>query len=123
MSADILGYKVSDADIFSRGSLKLSYDLLRPSNPALALQVRNIINGEPLPKEEGEDHNKNSDHFRVTIDSFQVRAVVEGLMTYNQDELLAKKQPGLAVMAKALMEDWIVLAHKMVSELPANQRP
>ncbi len=123
MSADILGYKVSDADIFSRGSLKLSYDLLRPSNPALALQVRNIINGEPLPKEEGEDHNKNSDHFRVTIDSFQVRAVVEGLMAYNQDELLAKKQPGLAVMAKALMEDWIVLAHKMVSELPANQRP
>jgi len=48
---------------------------------------------------------------------------VEGLMTYNQNEILAKQQPGLAVMAKALMEDWIVLAKKMISELPADQRP
>ncbi len=122
MNADSLGYNASDADVFSRGSLKLSYDLLRKPNPALALQVRNIINGEALPKAEDSD-NKNSDHFRVTLDSFQVRAVVEGLMEYNQNEILAKKQPGLAVMAKALMEDWIILAHKMVSELPANQRP
>jgi len=123
MSEESQQYKASDADVFSRGSLKLSYDLLRASNPALALQVRNIISGEPLPKEGADSDNKNSDHFRVTLDSFQVRAVVEGLMTYNQNEILAKQQPGLAVMAKALMEDWIVLAKKMISELPADQRP
>ncbi|MEY8203757.1 MAG: hypothetical protein RPR40_01675 [Bermanella sp.] len=123
MSEDSTEYEMSDADVFSRGSLKLSYDLLRQANPSLALQVRNIISGEPLPKEGVDNTNKNSDHFRVTLDSFQVRAVVEGLMAYNQNEVLAKKQPGLAVMAKALMEDWIVLARKMVSELPAHQRP
>ena len=123
MSQDKPSFQVSDADVFSRGSLKLSYDCLRQSNPALALQVRNIINGEPLPKDGTDKENKNSDHFRVTLDSFQVRAVGEGLMVYNQNELLAKQQPGLAVMAKALMEDWIVLAKKMISELPADQRP
>ncbi len=123
MDQDSPSFQVSDADVFSRGSLKLSYDCLRQSNPALALQVRNMINGEALPKDPSETGNKNSDHFRVTLDSFQVRAVVECLMEYNQNEILAKQQPGLAVMAKALMEDWIVLAKKMISELPADQRP
>jgi hypothetical protein len=123
MSQDSEDFKVSDSDVFSRGSLKLTYDLLRQSNPALALQVRNIVSGEALPKADVNEGNANSDHFKVTLDSFQVRAVVEGLMQYNQDELLAKKQPGLAVMAKALMEDWIVLARKMVGELPMDQRP
>ncbi len=123
MSQDSERFQVSDPDVFSRGSLKLSYDLLRHTNPALALQVRNIVSGEALPKDDATDENLNSDHFRVTLDSFQVRAVVEGLMQYNQDELLAKKQPGLAVMAKALMEDWIVLARKMISELPDSQKP
>jgi hypothetical protein len=123
MSQDNEDFKVSDSYVFSRGSLKLTYDLLRQSNPALALQVRNIVSGEALPKADANEGNENSDHFKVTLDSFQVRAVVEGLMQYNQDELLAKKQPGLAVMAKALMDDWIVLARKMVSELPVDQRP
>ena len=46
-------YQISDAEVFSRGSLKLTYDLLRKKNPSLALAVRNMINGEPLPKKEG----------------------------------------------------------------------
>ncbi len=58
MSEDSQQYKASDADVFSRGSLKLSYDLLRASNPALALQVRNIVSGEPLPKEGADSDNK-----------------------------------------------------------------
>jgi len=123
MSQDKQSDKPSDANVFSRGSLKLSYELLRKSNPALALEVRNIIAGKALSKVGSELENKNNDYFRVSLDSFQVRAVVEGLMAFNQNEILVKQQPGLSVMAKALMEDWMVLAHKMVSELPIEQRP
>ena len=116
-------YQTSDPDIFSRGSIKLTYDLLRKKNPALALTVRNLITDTPLPKEEGALDDKNSDHFKVTLNSFEVRAVVEYLMEYGRDDDEIKSKLGMAVMAKALMEDWIVLAHKMVSELPENQRP
>lgn len=116
-------YQTCDPDIFSRGSIKLTYDLLRKKNPALALTVRNMITDTPLPKQEGELNDKNSDHFKVTLNSFEVRAVVEYLMEYGRDDDEIKSKLGMAVMAKALMEDWIVLAHKMVSELPENQKP
>ena len=123
MSQNSHYYQTSDPDIFSRGSIKLTYDLLRKKNPALALTVRNMITDSPLPKEEGQIEDKNSDHFKVTLNSFEVRAVVEYLMEYGQNDTDIKSTLGMAVMAKALMEDWIVLAHKMVSELPKNQRP
>ncbi len=116
-------YQISDADVFSRGSLKLTYDLLRKKNPALALAVRNIINCEALPRVDEDNDSPNSDHFRVPLDSFQVRAVVEGLMEYDQAITGQSEQAGLAIMAKTLMEDWIALAHKMVNELPADQKP
>lgn len=44
----------SDPYVFSRGSLKLTYDLLRPINPSLALVIRNITSLSPLPKLEGD---------------------------------------------------------------------
>jgi hypothetical protein len=123
VSQDSAIYQSSDPDIFSRGSIKLTYDLLRKKNPALALTVRNLITDTPLPKKEGQLDDKNSDHFKVTLNSFEVRAVVEYLMEYGQDDGEIQSKIGMAVMAKALMEDWIVLAHKMVSELPKNQQP
>jgi hypothetical protein len=110
---------VKPIDVFSRGSLKLTYDALRSINPMLALQVRNISQGEPLPKAEHETNNKHADYFIVDLDSFQVREVVEGLMTCADDE----ENRGLAIMAKSLQQDWINLAHKMIEDLPENQRP
>jgi hypothetical protein len=96
-------------DVFSRGSLKLTYDALRQINPMLALQVRNITQGEPLPKAGAETDNKHTDYFFVDLDSLQVTAVLKGLVTCadNQDNR------GLAIMAKSLIQDWTNLAHKM----------
>lgn len=111
--------KEKPADVFSRGSLKLTYDVLRPINPMLALQVRNISQGQPLPKPKGEEDNQHSDYFLVTLDSFQVRAVVEGLVSCAEND----ENKGMAIMAKSLQQDWINLAHKMISELPEQQRP
>ncbi|MFT6154365.1 MAG: hypothetical protein ACJA0E_000188 [Bermanella sp.] len=101
-------------NVFSRGSLKLTYDALRQINPMLALQVRNITQGQPLPKNRSDADNKHADYFTVDLDSFQVRAVVEGLMACSDN----KDNRGLAIMAKSLLQDWKNLVHKMINELP-----
>ena len=106
-------------DVFSRGSLKLTYDALRPFNPMLALQVRNIIHGEPLPKSDHEEDNEHTDYFKVTLDSFQIRGIVEGLLQCGE----SSENKGLAIMAKSLQLDWVNLAHQMISDLPEDQRP
>lgn len=110
-----------DPYVFSRGSLTLTYDQLRKSKPALALIVRNIANGAAIEKNSGQADNKHSDHFRITLDSFQVREVVETLAEN------AKAQPdektGISIMLKALLEDWLALAKRMLEELPPDQRP
>ena len=115
-------YNISDVDIFSRGSLKLTYDLLRKKYPGLALQVRNIILSPALPALAGQAHNENSDHFRVSLDSFQVRAVVENLMQYQQLDIKNAKLSGLEIMAQSLLDDWLHLARKMIQDL-ADQQP
>lgn len=112
-----------NADIFSRGSLKLTYDLLRKQHPSLALQVRNISQGTTISPEALIDTNKNADHFRVDLDPLQVRAIVEGLMSYSQINLAGSQEAGIAIMAKALLQDWVALAQKMMepfSSEPAN---
>jgi hypothetical protein len=108
------------ADVFSRGSLKLTYDVLRGVNPSLALLVRNISLGEPFPKENEEQDNPHTDYFLVTLDSFQVREVVENLVAYTQSD---QAQKGLSIMATALIDEWLELANKMIQELPTDQRP
>jgi len=117
MDAEKSNHSLSDANVFSRGSLQLTYDLIRKINPSLALNVRNIMATERLPKEASQTDNKNSDHFKVTLDSFQVRAIVEGLMECQMAEG-QKNNPGMELMSKTLTEDWMALAHKMIAELP-----
>jgi len=116
-------FRIHAPDVFSRGSLKLTFDLIRKKDPQLALSVRNIIGGIPLPKAISQLDNQNSDHFRVALDSFQVRAIVESLMEYSKSEITGNTNPGTAIMAKTLIEDWITLARRMIAELPENQRP
>lgn len=108
----------SDPYIFSRGSLKLTYDLLRKENPGLALTIRNIIATEPLTKLDGDVDNPLTDCFLIDLDSFQVRAVVEGLVSRCQNDTSSK---GVAIVAHALTEDWTALAYAMVAELSESK--
>jgi len=110
-------------NVFSRGSLKMTYDLIRKSSPQLALKVRNIIGGEALPKDSSQHDNKHADFFEVDLDSFEVRAVVEGLMAQLQNGSMSAQPTGMAVMAKSLIEEWLVLARKMFADLPEDQKP
>jgi hypothetical protein len=101
-------------DVFSRGSLKLTYDALRKINPMLALQVRNITQGEPLPRPGSDADNKHADYFLVDLESSQVKAVVDGLMDCSDNEA----NRGLSILAKSLLQDWTNLAHKTIANLP-----
>ena len=107
-------------NIFSRGSLTHTFELIRKKDPQLALNVRNITGGTPLPKSEEQPDNKHTDFFEVELDSFQVRAIVEALMEYEQGE---NSDSGAAVVARTLMEDWMRLAQKMIPELPDTDKP
>jgi hypothetical protein len=110
----------SDPYTFSRGSLKLTYDLLRKRRPALALTIRNITSTEPLPKLEGDIDNPLTDCFIITLNAFQVRAVVDGLARGGGHDASVE---GLAIVAQALVEDWMALARAMISEQPEDERP
>lgn len=121
MSEECDSYSIDDPDIFSRGSLQLTFDLVRKADPSLALNVRNIVSGEALPRLESALDTKNADHFKVALDSFQVRAIVEALMAQGREAVSAGTNPGIAIMAKALLEDWMKLAQKMISELPESE--
>ncbi|MFT4763611.1 MAG: hypothetical protein ACI9OH_000700 [Oleispira sp.] len=109
----------SDPYTFSRGSLKLTYDLLRKRRPALALTIRNITSTEPLPKLEGDIDNPLTDCFIIALNAFQVRAVVDCLARGGHDASME----GLAIVAQALVEDWMALARAMISEQPEDERP
>jgi len=108
---------IEGPDIFSRGSLNLTYELVRKYDAELALTVRNLCHAKPLEGNAQEDRNKNLDYFRVRLDSFQVRAVVENLMMQDEND------PGRAILAKVLTEDWMKLANKMIADLPEDQKP
>jgi hypothetical protein len=104
--------------VFSRGSLTLTYDLLRKRQPSLALAVRNLTAKTPLTKSNAEVQHKNSDHFLIEFDSFNVRAVVENLIAITQQP---SNNKGTDLLAKTLLEDWLALAHQMVSDLPDQE--
>lgn len=109
----------SDPYVFSRGSLKLTYDLLRHQSPSLALVVRNITSLTPLPKLEGDVDNAITDCFFVDIEPLQVRSVVEALAKTIRDGTDA----GGKVVAQALLEDWLELAQVMLqSQRDKNKR-
>ena len=114
-------FNTSQPDIFSRGSLKLTFDIVRKKNPQLALTIQNITRGEPILMPETDPDN-NTDYFKVALDSFQVRDIVELLMKYNQPGN-TKVDAGMTVVAKALFEEWMSLANTMVAKLPGNRKP
>lgn len=109
-----------DVSVFSRASLQLTFDLLRKKTPQLALDVRNITGGDPLPRAPEDDDDKNGDNFRVEMDLVKVRTVVQGLMEFTQPDAVDIKNPEINIMARALMQDWLILAHHLVSTQPLN---
>lgn len=102
-----------EPDIFSRGSIQLTFDLIRKEQPSLAMSLQNILNSEPLPKLPGQPDNKHSDHFKVSLEPRQVRSIVE-CITKVVEAPLTDKNAGMLVVGKTLLNDWWDLAHMML---------
>ena len=109
--------QISQPDVFSRASLLMTFDLLRKKKPRLALEVRNITGGDPMS--EAIDDDRNSECFRVDMSAAQLREVVQGLMEFTYPEAVDLQHPEINIMARALMQDWLLLAHRLV----ANDEP
>ena len=119
---DDSAHEPDDASIFSRGSLKLTFELIRKTNPSLALAIRNLTAKEPVCNTSEQSDRRNSDYFKVELDTFEVRAVVETLMELVQAGALPNSNPGLTIVAKSLIDDWTKLARKMFEELPDSEK-
>lgn len=108
--------QISQPEVFSRASLLMTFDLLRKKKPQLALTVRNIAGGDPVYL--GDDGDRNSECFRVELESKQLREIVQGLMEFTYPEAVDMNNPEINIMARALMQDWLLLAHRSVANDP-----
>lgn len=117
-------------DLFSRGSLELTFRLLRNKNARLALEVQNLLQGRKAELPTTTSHtgpdcssppsflspsgflsNGESDHFYVTLSPQNVGKVVDELTRLGQ-ELLNGPPSGNSklLIIRPLIKDWIHLA-------------
>ena len=110
---------------FSRASLDISYSLLRKVEPQLALTIRNILFQIPIEKRPEQADNKNTDLFEVSLDTFQVRQIVETLMeilnqssqTHDKDNTSLFRP----VIIQSIINEWTVLAKNMFDKYQKNK--
>ncbi len=134
-------YGTRDPNVFSRGSLKFTYELLRENDAELALIIDDILQSDPLPRAEESQDTKSrdteaqnteardgtdtddsaSDHFKITLDPMQIHAILEAL--FRHDEQYQDTQNICQeIMGQALIEDWMKLAYQMLAEQPKEQQ-
>ena len=85
-----------DAHSLPRGSLQLTFRLLRAHHPELALRVRNLT----------ENSTDNAELFRVRLEPTELTRIIQALT--GEIDLIADK--GMQIVARSLLEDWLELA-------------
>lgn len=120
-------------DLFSRGSLELTFRLLRDQNAHLALEVQNLLQGQKAgpqiirqtyqaghraQKSHHFQEDHGADHFYVTLSPQSVGKVVDTLTRLGQ-ELLdnSVKGNGKLLVIKTLMKDWMDLAEWIILQV------
>ncbi len=99
-----------EVDIFSKGCLQLTFELLRHKSPELALTVRNIVLGEPTPTEFDDEVDGPSHYFTVRLSPKQINTIIEELMSFTHPDAVDIQNPSINIMARSLMQDWLLLA-------------
>lgn len=109
----------------SRASLDISYNLLRQKEPQLALTIRNILFQDPIEKHPDQPDNKNSDNFGVSLDTFQVRKIVETLMIILNESATTHNEDNTSLFRPALIQsilsEWTALAKTMFDDYQNNK--
>ncbi|MBU3070802.1 hypothetical protein KOI40_13300 [Aestuariicella sp. G3-2] len=120
-------------DLFSRGSLELTFRLLRDQNAQLALEVQNLLQGQkaepqairqtystddPFYKARRFPSDPAADHFYVTLSPQSVGKVVDTLTRLGQELLESScRGNGKLLVIKTLMRDWINLAEWIILQV------
>jgi len=101
-------------DVFSRGALDLTFRLLRPKSPSLALNVRNLLNRADYRLEEAPGATI-TDHFYVQLEALQVGYIVSALTSLGQSALDEEHpEPGRLVVIKTLIREWMTLGEWLI---------
>jgi len=101
-------------DVFSRGALDLTFRLLRPKSPSLALNVRNLLNSDDYRLEEAPGI-PITDHFYVQLEALQVGRIVSALTCLGQSALDEEHpEPGRLVVIKTLIREWMTLGEWLI---------
>jgi len=113
------------ADEFNRGVLDMTFTMLRDKDPKLALLIRNNLFNVAVIKSNDTPDNKNADTFKINLDSFQVRAIVEHLneILEESQKLDPSKNTSIfrPVLIESIMNEWLNLATLMFSKFKIEQ--
>jgi len=114
----------SGKSVFSRASLDISYNLLRKKEPQLALTIRNILFQKPVDKKQDQIESKTTDHFKVELDSFQIRSILEALMEVLKESNETHTEDNTSlfrpILIQSIINEWTVLAKEMFDEYQNN---
>lgn len=101
-------------DVFSRGALELSFKLLRPHNPTLALEIQNILAGEKFSLRNDVQASAVTDHFHIQLGPLVVGRIVDALTQLGNTALEEASEPGLLVVLRTLIKEWMTLAEWII---------
>ena len=125
VSYPLMSSPAPNNNAFSRASLDISYNLLRKKEPQLALTIRNILFQQPLEKSQQQIDNKTTDQFLVSLDSFQVRKIVETLMEVLNESSKTHSEDNTSIfrpiLIQSIINEWTVLAKAMFDEYQKNK--
>lgn len=111
----------SRPDVFSRGALELTFQLLRPSDVSLALDIQNQLQGTKLPDlaSSALQARDQRDHFRITLAPQTIGRIVDALTRLGERCLQHREQAPeqqKLVLIKPLIKDWMALAEWHIAQ-------
>ncbi|MCV6613678.1 MAG: hypothetical protein OIF35_01795 [Cellvibrionaceae bacterium] len=112
---------INRPDIFSRHSLELSFKLLRHREPALALEVQNILAGKtsdaPKARTLPPHLSRHCEFFMVAVDPVVVGQIISSLTLVGRNIIEQKDvRPSRKAIILSLLEEWMGLVEWMISE-------
>ena len=99
----------SDRDLFNRGTLELTFKMLRQRRPTLALHIQNAL-VSVYPRN---DYHTAFTAAELPLSAATITQIAQALLTLS-DELLAagNQQRNELVIVRSLMLDWLMLARE-----------
>lgn len=97
-----------DGDLFNRATLELTFKMLRPRKPALALQIQNAL----IRLYPRNDYHTAFTAAELPLSANVITQTAEALLALSEELLAASKQQrNDLTLIRSLLLDWLMLAH------------